>query len=217
MNTETITLNSKKYEVTRPKLKRWVELETLKIEALDLAKHGKAVEFSDRLLSYVSLFLGVSVSEIENLPWTEITSTWITLIGLCRVSIELPFYQFHNLSKEKEPVWEYKQRTWYTWLHELASAYGWNIEYISELDVDDASALLQEIFINDQLDKEFQWMLSEIAYPYNEASKRGEFKPLPRPVWMREEVRYIKEHQKMPSVKIRKDHLPIGNIVKLHG
>ena len=119
------------------------------------------------------------------------------------------------MDTKKKPVWDYEGRTWYSWVHDLAHAYGWSMEYIAELDIDDASSLLQELIIDDQLEKEFYWMTSEIAYPYNESSKKSEFKPLDRPIWMRDEIRSIKEG-KDQTVRILKEHLPVGNIIKLY-
>jgi hypothetical protein len=64
------------------------------------------------------------------------------------------------------------------------SKYGWTLENTENLYFNDAIAYIQEILIDEQLDKEWQWSLSEIAYQYNDALKKSEFKPLPRPSWM---------------------------------
>lgn len=75
----------------------------------------------------------------------------------------------------------------------------------SELDPDDGVALLQEILTDDQLEKEWQWSLSEIAYPYNPDTKKSEFKNLPRPVWMQKEIR-----KPVKQIKIPASMLPVG-------
>lgn len=212
---ETIVLGSKQYTITRSKLKRWIELESLKTKTLDFAKRGRAMEFCDNILSYVSICTGVEIDELDKLPWTEIVFTWQRLLSLNTPNLDIPIYAVQNLDDKKKPVWDYEGRTWYTWVHDLAHEYGWTIEYIAELDIDDASSLLQELIINDQLDKEFHWMSSEVAYPYNESSKKGEFKPLQRPVWMMEQIRSIKEG-KDQNIRILKEHLPVGNIIKLY-
>ena len=214
MLNETIVLGGKQYTITRSKLKQWIELESLKTKALDFSERGRAMEFCDTVLSYVSICTGVEVSELDKLPWTEIVFTWHRLLNLNTPNTELPLYKVRDLDpKKKKPIWDYEGRTWYTWVHDLAHAYGWTMEYIAELDIDDASSLLQEMIVDDQLEKEFHWMLSEIAYPYNESSKKSEFKPLQRPIWMMEQIRSIKEGKDV-KVKILKEHLPMGLVLK---
>jgi hypothetical protein len=44
--------------------------------------------------------------------------------------------------------------------------------------------LAQEILVDKQLEREFLWSMSEIAYPYNKSTKRSEFKELTRPEFM---------------------------------
>jgi len=87
----------------------------------------------------------------------------------------------------------------------LAKEFGWNCEYIAELDVDDAIALAQEIAVGDQIEKEFQWAISEVPYQ----TKDG-FKPLDRPKWML----YNTETSPIKKTKIRKEFMPVGAIVK---
>jgi hypothetical protein len=210
---ETIVLDGKPYKITRSKLKSWIELESLKTKALDFSKRGRAMEFCDCILSYISIASGVEVEQLEKASWVDIVFAWEIVVRLNQPNPKLPLYAVRKLDKEKEPVWEYEGRTWYVWIHSLSSKYGWSMEYIAELDIDDASSLLQEIFTEEQLDREFQWMMSEIAYPYNESSKKSEFKPLHRPVWMMEEIRAIKEGKDL-KMRIRKDHMPVGNIIK---
>jgi hypothetical protein len=210
---ETIVLGEKSYKITRSKLKRWIELESLKTKAFDFAKRGRAMEFCDCILSYVSIASGVGIEELEKISWVDIVFSWEIAVRLNQPNPNLPLYAVRKLDKEKEPIWNYEGRIWYVWVHDLASKYGWSIEYISELDIDDASSLLQEIFTDEQLNREFHWMLSEIAYPYNESSKKSEFKPLQRPIWMMEEIRAIKEGKDL-KIKIRKDHMPVGNIIR---
>jgi hypothetical protein len=90
-------------------------------------------------------------------------------------------------------------------LHIFSSTYGWDEDRIANLDIDTAIGLLQEILITEQLDHEWQFSITELAYPYNETTKKSSFRPLPRPDWMKKII---------PKVtKIRKDFLPLGNII----
>jgi hypothetical protein len=114
--------------------------------------------------------------------------------------------------KESKPVdWDYDGRTWAYYSHLLAKAYGWTLEYVAEMDVNEALAHLQEIMTDDHLEKEFTYSLSEVAYPYNKSTKTSNFKPMTKPYWMRPPMKQI------PTYKIRRDMLPQGRIVDLAG
>jgi len=75
----------------------------------------------------------------------------------------------------------------------------------------EAFAHIQEILTDRQLEQEFFYSLSEIAYPYNKATKKGEFKPMPRPYWMRPAVRPTK------TIRIKRNLLPVGYGVDASG
>ena len=81
---------------------------------------------------------------------------------------------------------------------------------IEILDIDTAIGLYQEISIDDQFEKEWEWSLSEIAFPYNQSTKKQEYKPLERPEWM-----LPISPKQLPTMKMRKDMMPVGNIVDL--
>ena len=211
----TVVLDGKQYTVTRAKLKRWLELEFFKSQALDLSKRGRAMEFCNSILSYVSICSGLDVDKLETLPWTEVIEAWNVCLRINAPNDLFPIYKVKSNVKDKTAVWDYDGRIWYIWAHNLASEYGWSLEYIAEMDVDYATALFEEIFVDEQLDREFHWMTSEIAYPYNPASKKGEFKPLPRPSWMMDEIRILQRNNgEPPKVKILKDHMPVGLIIR---
>jgi len=61
--------------------------------------------------------------------------------------------------------------------------------------------------VDDQLDREFIYGLSEIAYHYDKNTKTRKFVPLPRPHWMREKIQPVK---KFPILKAM---MPMGNII----
>ena len=97
------------------------------------------------------------------------------------------------------------------WVNILAERYGWTFDTISNLDTDVALALIQEILTDKQLEKEFLWGMSEIAYPYNSQTKESKFSPLQRPYWMKAAPQEIK------MVRIRKSMLPVGNVQDVSG
>jgi hypothetical protein len=95
-------------------------------------------------------------------------------------------------------------------LNLFAKHYGWDEESIGAMDIDSALGLYQELLMDEQFEHEWQWSLSEIAFPYNSATKKQEYKPLQRPEWM-----LPLSPTQLPVIKIRKDMLPMGNIIDL--
>ena len=196
-----IKIGKDELEYARPALKSWLALQDLQV------KLYKAVETHDEVAKhcvfYVSTALSISEDGLENLPWYDVAGALLTV-----QSINAPKYDFPFLNtriKDKKETWDYDERTWYIWAHLFADKYGWSLEYSSGLDVDDAIALAQEIAVEEQLHREWEWLTSEIAYQ----TKDG-FKGLPRPDWMR----YSKKMSVMPTTKIRKDFMPSGIIRK---
>ena len=189
------------YTPTRSGLKKWLELENLKAKIFDAA--GSSLEFAQGIINYLSVALCIPTEKLEEVAWYEIAEAYATINEINNLKFKFPLLKEPS-SKEKYP-WEYDGRSWYLWANILAKAYGWSLEYIAELDPDDGVALLQEILTDDQLEKEWQWSLSEIAYPYNPDTKKSEFKNLPRPVWMQKEIR-----KPVKQIKIPASMLPVG-------
>lgn len=181
-----VSLADQTYVVNRPKLRQWLDAERFRGNAIDGADKGDAAGFVSGITSFLSVLLLLPQDEISPCAWYEVLDAYylVSLENAVRLDLSI----IHASKKEHEnqlpDVWEYDERLWYSWVHLLAKSYGWNIEYISELDVDDAFALLQEISLNEQFDKEWQYGLSENAYEYDKASKKSKLRPLPRPSWM---------------------------------
>lgn len=206
-----LSLGENKYSFDHIGLRKWLELEEIRETFIKAADEGSIDNMVLSLCSYLSAALGISSSELLELPWYEVANAFSLIAIAC-----IPKYNFAILSPKQnqdeiQSSWDYEQRTWYLWSHVLASSYGWSLEYIAEIDFNDALALIQEITIDEQLRKEWEWGMSELAYSYDEASKKSKFHPLPRPHWMKENV-ISKPVQK---VKILKSMLPVGIVRKL--
>ena len=199
-----ITIGDSSYELSQLRLRKWVRFESLKEDVTTEAKHGNVESFSEALLSCVSLCINIDKEEIKDVPWMEIASAYQGCQEINSPSIDFPIF-FAQIRPQKAIGWDYKERYWYVWAHSLAEAFGWSLEYIAELVIDDAIALIEEIYVQDQLNKEWEWSCSQIAY----SNKDGKFSPLPRPPWM--ESGYKDEPLK--TVKIPKDMMPVGNII----
>jgi hypothetical protein len=77
------------------------------------------------------------------------------------------------------------------------------------LGIDDFYALLQELLTEEQLEKEWEHSLSEVAYQYDPASKTNSLVPLRRPSWMLRVV-LSKASKEVPS-----ELMPKGLILSL--
>ena len=177
-------------------------LEELRAKILEAAERKAPAEVSAATVAYLEAASNVKYQETV---WYKTVQDYEKALG-----INLPTHPFALLrsrEQHKKMPWEYEGRTWYYWLHIFSTNYGWTEEQIAHLDIDTALGLLQEILITIQEEHEWQWSLTEIAYPYNQSTKKSEFHELPRPDWMKKIV------PKPQKIKIRKDQIPQGLIV----
>ena len=198
----TIKIDGVEYEYTRPPLKKWLALEDIRAKLHKAVEAHETQNVSKYLISVVSTALSIPEETLLERPWYEVAIAYLT------ISVnDMPRYDFPFLRtkiKDRKEIWDYEGRTWYVWAHMFSEKYGWKLDYISELDVDDAIALAQEISIDEQLEREWEWMTAEIAYQ----AKDG-FKPLERPDWMR-----FTKAEPVKMFKIRKDFMPSGIIIR---
>jgi hypothetical protein len=195
------------YKVGRePRLKKWIELETYKDKIIKAAEDRQA-EFPKYLLSYLSVAFGIPYNWFELADWWKIVQAFYT----CLTKYPVQHLPITSPSGEntKEEDWNYDGRTWYLYANMIARSYGWTLEYISRLKVGDALAIIQEISVDEQLEHEFQYGLSEMAYHYNSATKKSEFRPMPRPSWMRPKV----EPERIKKFSLPASMIPTGVVV----
>ena len=192
------------YNIEKLRLRNWLKAE----EAKEKITNASRDELANAIYLYLHIALDINKEELETLPWYDVIDLLYETIEVNK-PFDFPILIQSN-SKVDELPWKYDGDMWYGWLHLLSKSYNWSIEYIENLEVDTALALLQEIIIQDQLEKEFQWGMSEVAYVYNEATKKSEYKPLKRPLWMEKQA-VVKE---VPKAKIRREFIPMGNVVR---
>lgn len=203
---DKIKIAGKEFSILRLPLRGWAKLESIKKKMDEAIKSGNTDLYADE----VEKFLEVTTSpkiEWEKVPWFE----FVEILNLATVanSPTLDFPILNSKEESKPLPWEYEGRAWYFWYDLFARNYGWDAETIGNLDIDDAIGLYQEISINDQLNKEWEWGLSEMAYPYDKNTKKSRFQPLGRPSWMTANL----VPATLPVVKMLKAHMPMGNIV----
>ena len=186
-----------------PRLKKWILLEAQKEKIIKAVEGGN--DFPSELFSYLSTALGVSYKRYEQADWMLLVDAFYLCISKSPV-LDLPITTKSN-ETSKEDSWDYPARTWHLYSHLLAKTYGWTLEYISMLHVEEALSKIQEIIVDDQLNREFEYGLSEVAYQYDKNTRTSRFVPLPRPHWMRAKI------QPVQKMIIPKSMMPVGNVV----
>lgn len=184
--------------------RKWVELEGHK-KLISEAVEGS--DFPKEIVGYLSTAFGDK--KWDKKPWK--TSISSVLDGFQKFNPDYSLPLLNTPKDRKTADWEYQGRMWNYFSHLLADAYGWTLEYIAELDVDEALGHVQEIFTSQYLEQEFYYSLSEIAYVYNKTTKKSNYKPLPRPYWMRPVSQPTKQ------VRIKRSMLPVGYIIDASG
>jgi hypothetical protein len=211
LSTNHARLGKVEYPLVRSKLRAWLVLEDFYSKIIEAAEKGNREEFVSSFYSYVSTAFSIPAEELQSCPWYEVTRAFreIYLINIPSLDFPILRRKMEEKGKNKKIEWEYPGRTWYIWLHLISKEYGWDINYIENMLPDDGIALLQEILLDDQLDKEWEWSLTELAYSYDANTKTSKFIPLERPEWMRPN-----KVAKVEKVKVRASELPIGIVLK---
>jgi hypothetical protein len=199
-----VTLGGREYEITNAKLRKWLQLEDLREE---LRKAADREDRTNKIYSYLSVAISDDI-DYSTLPWFEVAQAYTEVLLINLPRLEFPMLKSAG-NYEKVP-WNYDGRSWYSWSHIIADSYGWTLDYIAELDVDDAIGLIQEINIDKQLDREWEWMLSDKSVVYDKQGK-GKFKEYERPDGMVDKEVVDRTHK---GTYIKKSLLPIGNVVR---
>ena len=195
--------------MNRLTLKDWSKLDDIRQKISSEAEMGRWQLIPNLIFESV-LLCG---AEIEDPPWSEVSELYVEAVKVNQPRIKFPI--FNSKEKGKKKPWEYEGRTWYFWLNTLASRYGWSAEQIGELDLDDAIGLYEEIIVDEQHEREWQWNLSERAFVYNKTTKQSNYKSLERPDWM--SMYDPSEPQPVKKIRIPVKAMPVGNIISLDG
>lgn len=192
-------------KVKRYKLEKWLELSDIQTQIQEAADTKNLNGVYENLMDYMSAAIGWC----PNLTWLDFYLLYAEIVSVNNIDDKYPILNSPSKKSEKKP-WEYLGRSKYFWIHTLSGAFGWSIEYVLNLDINDAIPLLQEIEIDDQLEREFLWNTSEIAYSYDEGTKTSKHNPLERPPWMIENP--IGEYMQRKRTKPPQHLMPLGNV-----
>lgn len=178
----TLTLGGSEVKITRARLGQWLLLEQIRRKPI-----GPEV-----VRSYL---------KNSGLPpvgsGLELLRAYIELLKLNAPMMDFPMLHGEGKSsREKVIPWEYDNRWAITWIHMIVKAYGWTRAEVLGLQLEEAFAYLQEVMVDEQLEKEFQHGLSEVAYAFDKTSNTSKLVPLHRPIWMNGPVSRISKKRK---------------------
>lgn len=208
-----LTLDGEDYSKLR--LGNFFILRTIKADFFDSIRTGDREKFKRTLVDTIKLQTGKPVQENENLfrllsnvlqifRFNEFENPPVALVPPPKSSRENP--------DKKTDRWEYKGQYMAEWIDHFARNYGWSLEQILDLDIDVAALLLQEILLENQFKKEWEYNLSELAYQYDENTKKSHHKPLKRPYWMNPAA-----DAEIKKTKLLRSMLPIGVVIDATG
>jgi hypothetical protein len=208
-----ISIGGIEKEINQSGLRKWLTLEDIKESVFEAVEHKDRDELTSALYLYVSTAFDINKDVLDKAFWMEIIIAFKEQETSNKIDVSnLACMQIKAEKKPDKMAWEYIGQTWWKWVDAFSSRYGWSLDAIENLKVIDATHLIQEIFVNEQLTKEWQWLLSERCFIYDEASKKSKFNELKRPKWMSKQV--TTQHADA-QMKIPISMLPVGNII--HG
>ncbi len=206
-----IALGGREWDITRARLGGFVRLQQARESLLEGVKSDDNRKIVNGLYAFLRVLLAdLTEDEFFQSPWTDIAQAYLTIEAINILPHAEEFAILRNqIGKRKTVTWDNPLRSALIWVHILAKAYGWRIDEIENLWPEQAIALVQEILAEDHMDREFLHALSEVAYEYNKQTKKSHYRPLPKPIWMQLGV----QDKEVPKISIRKDLVPIGNVV----
>lgn len=191
------------------KFKQWIDLEDRKIVIAGAS--DKSREFSKLIYKFLSDALPIPSWIWEHVYWGDTLDAYIRVASALPLRTYLPIISLTPEKNDiKKPTWDYDGRNWYFYANLIAEQYGWTLKEISNLNSFTGMALVEEILLSRQLEREFQWSMSEASVIYDDRSKTTKPNPLPRPYWMKQSN--PTGEIPIPRFKIDKSKMPIGAV-----
>lgn len=125
------------------------------------------------------------VPDPEALALGDIINTTQALQAMLPARGSMPFQLAPSRDPDPgaPPAIDYAGRDLAVIVHALANAYGWGIQEILDLPREVALAHAQEILVEDRRRRDWEHMLSEVAWGYNKTTGKSEYNALPAPAW----------------------------------
>lgn len=207
----TISLGGQEYEIFRARLGKYLLLQeavaSLREAGEAAAKGGGSRPIIEALSAYLNVYVpNLTRAQLSTYSWVEIFSAMAKIAALNEIGVDFAILKFSDDGDGLPVPWDYPERMRHYWIHLLAYAYKWSKKEVENIWPEEAYAYLQEIIAHEQHEREFIHSLSELAYQYDQATKKARYQPLPRPAWM------ILRDPKSVITKLPKALMPVGNV-----
>jgi hypothetical protein len=206
MDSAQVNLGGRRLTIERARLGLFLRLLRWSNKTREAIKHEDSGALAQSILGYVKEY--VADIDANTVPGIDIVAACAQLQTLNQFTIAIPILKSIGSAPDKKNPWDYDERVIVLWIHMIASAYHWALNEIRNLWPDEAAQFVQEILIDDQLTREWEYSLSQVAYKYDKKGK-GELVPLGRPAWMLAGA--------PRTTRIPKRLLPVGHIIDLSG
>ena len=110
-NSAVVTLDGKEYEVTRARLRVWLQLEDIREQLVRATDSRDREGFTALIYSYLSVALSVDI-DLSTLPWYEVVEAYGDIVSLHRPFFDFPFLK--TAGEDDKVPWDYEGRTWYS-------------------------------------------------------------------------------------------------------
>jgi len=204
-----LNLGGLEVEVPRARLGLYLRLAQAHTTISEAVKAKDIGACAVSIREYMGLVIPLSTVDLTHLSGVELLSAYVELSELNSYAIDIPMTKARIVEKQKDSSWDYAGRVLVLWVHIIASAYGWALTEIHSLWPEDAAAYIEEILVDDQLKREWEYSLSTLAYKYDKKGK-GTLIPLSRPGWMR-------RSGEPRTTRIPRRLIPMGTIIDLSG
>jgi hypothetical protein len=212
-DTTLVRLGGRAHTVTRARLGGYLALQRAQRRIDEAGNRGEVKPITDGLYEYLCLAIpALERVEFDDAPWYEVVAAYVAVLDLNTIPEREKYAILVGQGKDRTVPWDYPERDEILWIHTLATAYHWSKADIEALWPEEAVAYLQEIRAEEQYSREFAYSLSEVAYPYDKATKKSRYKPLDRPAWMVRILRSRGRRRRFPA-PVPESLRPSGHIV----
>lgn len=189
------------------KLRKWLELEDIKFRIQSAVEDKDRDRLVNLIYLYISTAIGIETNTMLDLPYKEVLDAFNEIAKINVITLDLPFMRIPvKEGRIEDTGYEYDYRSWWSWANIFSKQYGWSLEYIADLNVNDGLYLYQEYLIDKYHERDWQWILSERYVGWDEHTNSSKLNPYPKPDWMRPKMKPIK------PVKIPTEMMPVGVI-----
>jgi hypothetical protein len=192
-----------KPEFRKFRLKEWMGMQA-HLSTIHAAAKTHSPDVPDLICRFLAAATDSSEDYWKSIPWLQVMEGFDQLSNVNMPSWTVPMLSVMRGGKPRNEPWLYIGGEWYYWLHVFAETYDWQEEYIAELEIEKAFALMQEILVEKQLHQEWEYMMSDESVTSDDKGKTYHIRTLPRPDWM------VPDIPKPRPTKVPKGMLPIG-------